>query len=89
MTVYKILICNATDELGDTKVPMTLAQFQAVTAPGGCALWPELAEAFSCPQPDLVARAVWQPELMDWVQNLDSEQAAELYPVCGGEPGFW
>lgn len=89
MTVYKILITNSTDELGDTKVPMTLEQFQAVTAPGGCALWPELDQAFSCPQPDLVACAVWHPEQQEWIRDISAESAASLYPACAGEPGFW
>lgn len=89
MLVYKILISNSQEPIGDTKIAMTRDQFIAVTADGGCELWSELDQQFSCNQPDLRATAVWSSLQESWLQNLTAEQAQALYESCAREPGFW
>jgi len=88
MLVYKILIENTTQALGDTKVPMTLAQFSAVTS-GGTDLWSELNSAFSCADTDLRATAVWNSATESWLRDCSDSTATELYETCARETGFW
>lgn len=88
MLVYKVLIAKGNIELGDVKVDLTRQQFAAVTQ-GGCDLWPEIQQEFSCPDLDLRAVAVLDPESNQWLSNLDSDAVDQYWPSIARELGFW
>jgi hypothetical protein len=88
MLVYKVMITQGDQVLGDVKVELTRDQFCAVTQ-GGCALWPEIYQAFECEQPDLRADAVLDPNTYQWLKDLPDSSIDQYYPSIAKEPGYW